>query len=140
MGLSQLRCLPEFLSQRRRVAAIYDELLLASELFVPLIASDQSAPAYWRYVATPSLKIDRQILRERLKADGIIIDWAYDPPLHLQPVFREMFDIEPGLLPKSEEILSRHICLPVHAQMRDIDAQFVAERLLHHTRALAGNL
>jgi len=140
MGLSQLRSLPEFLSQRRRVAAIYDESLLASELFVPLIASDGSAPAYWRYVATPSLKIDRQILREKLKADGIIIDWAYDPPLHLQPVFREMFDIEPGLLPKSEEILSRHICLPVHAQMRDIDAQFVAERLLHHTRALAGNL
>jgi perosamine synthetase len=136
MGLSQLRCLPEFLSQRRRVAAIYDEWLLASELFVPLIANDKSVPAYWRYVATPSLNVDRQILRDRLAADGITIDWAYDPPLHLQPVFREMFDIKPGLLPKSEEILSRHICLPVHAQMRDIDAQFVAERLLQHTRAL----
>src|SRR6185503_19838657 len=37
MGLSQLRCLPGFLSTRRRVAAIYDESLLASELFVPLI-------------------------------------------------------------------------------------------------------
>jgi len=140
MGLSQLRSLPEFLNQRRRVAAIYDELLLASELFVPLIANDKSAPAYWRYVATPSVKINRETLRERLAADGITIDWAYDPPLHLQPVFREMFDIEPGLLPKSEEILSRHICLPVHAQMRDIDAQFVAERVLHHTRALAGTL
>lgn len=139
MGLSQLRCLPEFLNQRRRIAAIYDELLLASELFVPLIPGDKSVPAYWRYVATPSLKIDRNLLRERLAADGITIDWAYDPPLHLQPVFREMFDINPGLLPKSEEILSRHICLPVHARMRDVDAQFVAERLLHHTRAL-GNL
>jgi perosamine synthetase len=137
MGLSQLRCLPDFLSTRRRVAAIYDELLLESELFVPLIAAEKSAPAYWRYVATPSLKIDRQVLRERLAEDGITIDWAYDPPLHLQPVFREMFDIKPGLLPKSEGILSRHICLPVHAQMRDIDAQFVAERLLHHTRALS---
>jgi len=140
MGLSQLRCLPEFLRRRRRVAAIYDEVLLESELFVPLIAADKSAPAYWRYVATPSLKIDRQLLRERLAADGITIDWAYDPPLHLQPVFREMFDIKPGLLPKSEEILSRHICLPVHAQMRDVDAQFVAERLLHHTRALGKTL
>jgi dTDP-4-amino-4,6-dideoxygalactose transaminase len=140
MGSSQLRCLPEFLSQRRRVAAIYDELLLASELFVPLLAADKSVPAYWRYVSTPSVKIDRELLRERLAADGITIDWAYDPPLHLQPVFREMFDIKPGLLPKSEEILSRHICLPVHAQMRDIDAQFVAERLLHHTRTLAGTL
>lgn len=139
MGLSQLKCLPEFLNTRRRVAAVYDEVLLASELFVPLIAGDQSAPAYWRYVATPSLKIDRQLLRERLATDGITIDWAYDPPLHLQPVFREMFDTKPGLLPKSEEILARHICLPVHARMRDVDAQFVAERLLHHTRAL-GNL
>lgn len=140
MGSSQLRCLPEFLSQRRRVAAIYDELLLASELFVPLLAGDKSVPAYWRYVATPSVKINREPLRARLAEDGITIDWAYDPPLHLQPVFREMFAIKPGLLPKSEEILSRHICLPVHAQMRDIDAQFVAERLLHHTRALAGTL
>ena len=140
MGLSQLRCLPEFLSTRRRIAAVYDELLLASELFVPLIAADKSAPAYWRYVATPSLKIDRGLLRERLAGDGITIDWAYDPPLHLQPVFREMFDIKPGLLPKSEEILSRHICLPVHARMRDVEAQFVAERLLHHTRALSKTL
>lgn len=140
MGLSQLKCLPEFLNTRRRVAAIYDEVLLESELFVPLIAGDKSAPAYWRYVATPSLKIDRQLLRERLAADGITIDWAYDPPLHLQPVFREMFDIKPGLLPKSEEILSRHICLPVHARMRDVDAQFVAERLLHHARALSKTL
>lgn len=140
MGLSQLRCLPEFLSTRRRIAAVYDELLLESELFVPLIAADKSAPAYWRYVATPSLKIDRHLLRERLAADGITIDWAYDPPLHLQPVFREMFDIKPGLLPKSEEILSRHVCLPVHARMRDVDAQFVAERLLHHTRALGKTL
>src|ERR1044072_1140848 len=90
MGLSQLRSLPEFLNQRRRVAAIYDEVLLASELFVPLIANDKSAPAYWRYVATPSLKIDRQQLRDRLAEDGIPIDYAYDPPLHLQPVFPAM--------------------------------------------------
>jgi perosamine synthetase len=140
MGLSQLKSLPEFLDARRRVAAIYDEALLASELFVPLIPGDKSAPAYWRYVATPSLKIDRQLLRERLAKDGITVDWAYDPPLHLQPVFREMFDTKPGQLPKSEEILSRHICLPVHARMRDVDAQFVAERCLHHTRALGKTL
>lgn len=136
MGLSQLRCLPDFLAQRRRVAAIYDEVLLKSELFVPLLAGDNSVPSYWRYVATPSIKIDRRVLRERLAADGISIDWAYDPPLHLQPVFRETMGTKPGMLPKSEEILSRHICLPVHARMRDVDAQFVAERLLHHTSSL----
>jgi perosamine synthetase len=135
MGLSQLRSLPEFLASRRRVAAIYDEMLLGSELFVPLLAADGSAPSYWRYVAMPTVEIDRVALRDRLAADKITIDWAYDPPLHLQPVFQTTMGTHPGLLPRSEDLLSRHICLPVHARMRDEDAEFVAERLLAHVNA-----
>ena len=140
MGLSQLRSLPEFLERRRSVAAIYDELLLQSELFVPLLAENGSAPSYWRYVATPTVSIDRAALRDKLAADKITIDWAYDPPLHLQPVFRNMLNTTPGMLPVSESIMSRHICLPVHARMRDEDAVYVVERLLHHVRSLAGTL
>ena len=130
MGLSQLRSLPEFLARRRRVAAIYDEVLLGSELFVPLLAEDGSVPSYWRYVAMPTVEVDRVALRDRLAADKITIDWAYDPPLHLQPVFQNMMGTRAGMLPRSEELMSRHICLPVHARMRDEDAQFVAQRLL----------
>lgn len=137
MGLSQLRCLPEFLARRRRVAAVYDDLLLGSELFVPLLAEAGSVPSYWRYVTTPTVALDRIALRDRLADDKITIDWAYDPPLHLQPVFRKMLGTEPGMLPRSESTMSRHICLPVHARMRDEDAEYVAERLLHHVRGLA---
>ena len=135
MGLSQLRSLPEFLAARRRVAAVYDEMLLGSELFVPLLAEDGSVPSYWRYVAMPTVEIDRVALRDALAADQITIDWAYDPPLHLQPVFQRMLDTRPGMLPRSENLLARHICLPVHARMRDQDAEFVAQRLLAHVRA-----
>ena len=140
MGLSQLRSLPEFLERRRSVAAIYDELLLQSELFVPLLAENGSVPSYWRYVATPTVAIDRATLRDKLAADKITIDWAYDPPLHLQPVFRNMLNTTPGMLPVSESIMSRHICLPVHARMRDEDAAYVVERLLHHVRSAAETL
>ena len=136
MGLSQLRSLPEFLSTRRRVASVYDEMLLSSELFVPLLAEDGSVPSYWRYVAMPTVAIDRPALRDRLAADQITIDWAYDPPLHLQPVFQKTMDTRPGMLPRSENLLARHICLPVHARMRDQDAEFVAQRLLTHVSAL----
>jgi perosamine synthetase len=135
MGISQLRCLPDFLDQRRRVAETYDELLLRSELFVPLLASDGSKPTYWRYVAMPTVKLDREELRDALVRDQITIDWAYDPPLHLQPVYRELLGNKPGMLPKSESILSKHICLPMHARLRPEDAEYVVERLLHHTRA-----
>jgi perosamine synthetase len=136
MGLSQLRCLPDFLAQRRHVAATFDELLLKSELFVPLLSDNGNVPSYWRYVAMPTLDLDRGQLRDRLAEDKIAIDWAYDPPLHLQPVFQTMWETSPSLLPRSEAILSRHICLPIHARMRAEDAEYVVERLLHHTRAL----
>jgi perosamine synthetase len=136
MGLSQLRTLPEFLARRRAVASVYDDILLNSELFIPVLAEDGSAPSYWRYVATPTVGVDRVQLRDRLAQDKITIDWAYDPPLHLQPVFQQTMGTKPGMLPRSESILSRHICLPVHARMRNEDAEFVAQRLLHHTRAL----
>jgi len=138
MGLSQLRCLPEFLEQRRRVAEVYDELLLQSELFVPLLASDGIRPSYWRYVAMPTVKLDRIVLRDLLAKDKVSIDWAYDPPLHLQPVYQDLLGTKPGMLPKSEDILSRHICLPMHARLREIDAEYVVDRLLHHTRATLG--
>jgi len=137
MGLSQLRSLPEFLSRRRGVAAVYDELLLRSELFIPLLAEGESRPSYWRYVVLPTMALDRVALREKLAGDKISIDWAYDPPLHLQPVFRSLLGNQPGMLPRSESLLARHICLPVHAQMRDEDAAYVVERLLHHVRALS---
>jgi len=137
MGLSQLRCLPQFLAARRRVAAIYDDLLLKSEVFLPLLANGESRPSYWRYVVMPTLKVDRNELQARLREDKISIDWAYDPPLHLQPVFKTTLGTREGMLPKSEAILSRHICLPVHAQMRDIDCEYVVERLLHHVKEMA---
>jgi perosamine synthetase len=137
MGLSQLRCLPEFLNSRRRVAALYDELLLRSELFIPLLAANGSAPSYWRYTVKPTMKVDRNELRSRLAGDRITIDWAYDPPLHLQPVYQNQLGTRPGMLPYSEELLARHICLPVHARMREIDVEYVVERLLYHTRSLA---
>jgi perosamine synthetase len=137
MGLSQLRCLPDFLAARRRVAEVYDELLLKSELFVPVLADSNSRPSYWRYVAVPTLPVDRGKLKERLAEDRISIDWAYDPPLHLQPVYQTMLGTSPGMLSKSEDLLSRHICLPVHAQMRDVDAEYVVERVLYHTQQLS---
>lgn len=140
MGLSQLRCLPEFLKRRRNVAAVYDELLLKSEVFVPLLAESGDAPSYWRYVAAPTIEIDRAKLRDKLAEDKITIDWAYDPPLHLQPVFQQTMGTRPGMLPRSEKLLSRHICLPVHARMRDEDAVYVAERVIHHTRLLSKSL
>ena len=137
MGLSQLRCLPDFLAARRRIAAIYDRVLLASGLFDPLLPGPGVVPSYWRYVATPRAALDRRQLKQALAAEGITIDWAYAPPLHLQPVCRKLYGTAPGLCPRSEAIMDRHLCLPIHARLLPEDGEYVAARLVHHARALA---
>lgn len=139
MGLSQLRCLPDFLAQRRRVAALYDQAFSSSEFFRPLLPTGGSVPSYWRYVLVPTVPLDRVALKRTLEADHITIDWAYDPPLHLQPVFQRLMGTHVGMLPRSEDLLSRHICLPVHARMRDVDVEYMIERVrFRTTRLVAG--
>jgi perosamine synthetase len=136
MGLSQLRSLPRFLERRRAVAAVYDDQFGASELVRPVVPP-RGAPSYWRYTLVPRVPFDRVALRERLLEEGISIDWAYTPPLHLQPIFKSLYATSEGMLPRSEELLAHHVCLPVHARMKNADAEYVAERVLEHCAALA---
>jgi perosamine synthetase len=136
MGLSQLRCLPGFLAARRAVAAIYDQALDVSGLFDRLRPGPGVVPSYWRYVAVPRRPLDRIQLKSLLAAEGITIDWAYEPPMHLQPVFRQLYGTAPGLCPRSEALMSRHLCLPIHARLRPEDAEHVATRVLHHAAQL----
>jgi dTDP-4-amino-4,6-dideoxygalactose transaminase len=58
---------------------------------------------------------------------GVVMDWAYQPALHLQPVFRSLYGTAEGLLPITEDILSRHLCLPCHPRMTDEDAIYVVK-------------
>lgn len=140
MGLSQLRCLPDFLTQRRNVARIYDTVLAESELFRPLKPGPGSVPSYWRYVVMPTVGLDRVALKHALSAEGISIDWAYAPPMHLQPVFQQLMGTRPGMLPRTETLSSRHICLPIHARMRGVDAEYVARRVVSLGSQLAGDV
>jgi dTDP-4-amino-4,6-dideoxygalactose transaminase len=140
MGLSQLRCLPAFLEARRAVAQVYDEMLTqAANEGVPcrpLLAPAGSRPSYWRYSVFLDFPVDRPQLRSLLAQDRIAIDWAYDPPVHLQPAFQRAYGTRPGMLPRSEALMSRHICLPVHARLGPIDAEYVAQRFIARVREL----
>lgn len=140
MGISQLRCLREFLAARRRVASLYDEAFGSGELGTPLTPRPGVVPSYWRYALVPREAVDRVALRAALAEERIFIDWAYEPALHLQPVFRELFGTAPGMLPRTERVMSRHICLPIHARLRDEDVRFVIDRVRHHLARLSSTL
>lgn len=138
MGLSQLRCLPAYLETRQEAARTYDRLLANNPYFSPMVPAGGVRSSYWKYVVLADREIDRAALKERLSRDRIDVNWAYDPPLHLQPVCVDLFGTGPGSLPRTEALMARHLCLPIHQNLREEDLAFIAERLLHHAGDLAG--
>ena len=50
----------------------------------------------------------------------------YAGPLHCQPIFA---DLPAGPLPVSVDICARHICLPIHNDMTDSEADQVVDSL-----------
>lgn len=129
MGRSQLRHLDDFVNKRNLVAKIYNNYILNSAMSnnVNLISVPKNATSsYWRYMLWFNHSIDRDSLKEKMKEDGIAIDWAYYPPLHLQPVFQKLFHTKAGQFPIAEHLLNHNICLPIHPLITEQDAEYIA--------------
>jgi len=70
------------------------------------------------------------LLKNYLSEHGISIDFAYHPPLHLQPVFKNQQSNSQVALPISEDLLARHICLPCHPGLQDDEITYVCRTLI----------
>jgi perosamine synthetase len=126
VGRVQLSHLDEFLARRRKIAMIYQREL-SDDQRVHLILPDQpEASACWKIPAILEPAIDRDRVKAGMAAAGVAVDFAYQPALHLQPVFRHLYGTAEGLLPLSEDLLGRHLCLPCHPRMSDDDGLYVA--------------
>lgn len=124
IGEVQLSHLPQFLDVRRRIGARYDGGLAGVTGITAAPISSASAPNYYKYIALLDAGIDRADFKKRLREDhGIGMSGeVYASPLHHQPVFSS---IAHGPLPISEDVCARHVCLPVHNDMTDEEADLV---------------
>lgn len=139
LGRVQLSHLDEFLNKRRQLAAVYArELSGQSELLmiVPEILENSS---FWKVPLLLNPALDRELITQEMADVGVVVDWAYQPALHLQPVFRSLYGTVDGLLPITESILGRHLCLPCHQRMTEDDAIYVAKMLKNAIKSLGEN-
>ena len=135
LGIYQLKRIEEFNEHRNKIANIYDEelddLIDSNILSIHTKPSD-SKSAYWKYWVSLEKGYfdskDRLAIKKAMALASIPIDWAYDPLVHLQPVFKKMYNINKGHLPRSEEFSSRHICLPIHTLISEKDALFIISK------------
>jgi dTDP-4-amino-4,6-dideoxygalactose transaminase len=128
VGVTQLARLDEFIAVRRRVARRYDEALAGIPGITPVLAPEGSQPNYYKYLAVLDEGIDRAGLKKTLREEhGVGMSGeVYASPLHRQPIFA---DLPAGPLPVSEDLCARHVCLPIHNDMADSEAEQVIDGL-----------
>lgn len=135
IGRTQLARLEEFIAARNRIAGIYDEGLrdLPGITALPLPRGCHSN--YYKYLALLDDADDRKVLKQMLRDDyGVGLSGeVYDTPCHMQPVFAEFGADD---FPIATDICARHVCLPVHAAMKDEDAHYVVSSISHALKSL----
>ena len=130
LGRAQLSHLDEFLRHRQRVAAIYQRELNGNKRARLIVPDEIEASSYWKIPVLLDSYVNRAAVTGKMSEAGISVDWTYQPSLHLQPVFRDLYGAKEGQLPRTEDLLSRHICLPCHPRMSEEDAIFVIRSLM----------
>jgi dTDP-4-amino-4,6-dideoxygalactose transaminase len=131
IGLSQFARLEEFISDRRRIAKIYDEGLTEMNGVTPLKVPPEGKSNYYKYVAFLQDGSDRPSLKKELKEqhDVGLSGEVYELPCHLQPIFRDQHYSTSGRLTMSESLCQNHICLPVFARMTEEEGTYVLDSL-----------
>ena len=118
-GLIHLGRMTESIARRREVASRYDAGLAGLAALRPLAQPAGCVSNFYKYIVVLNHGIDREWFKEQLAAghDVRLAGEVYDLPLHMQPILEEYSLGQ--ILPVAEDVCSRHICLPVHSDMRD---------------------
>jgi dTDP-4-amino-4,6-dideoxygalactose transaminase len=128
VGLVHLKRLDDFIATRQRIAARYDSALRKLDGIDPLSTPPECGHPYYKYVALLDPGIPRDSLKQRLRDDhGVGMSGeVYGRPLHHEPVFAE---VAHAPLPVAEDVCARHVCLPIHSDMTDDEADLVVGAL-----------
>jgi perosamine synthetase len=123
-GLVHLRRMSEFIARRREVAARYDKNLAGLDGLEPVAEPAGCRSNIYKYLAVLPTGTDRGWFRQQLAARfGVrLAGEVYDLPLHRQPVLAAYAGLP---LPVAEDMCARHVCLPVHSDMTDAEADEV---------------
>lgn len=129
LGLSQLRHLNAFVAKRNYIADRYRKGLRNIKEIKFLPQYDEVTCSYWNFYFILDKCIDREQFAKSLLYDfGIQNANAYDPPCHAQIMYKQY--VEGNNFSFANDILSRHISLPMYYELKDEDIQYIIKSII----------
>ncbi len=127
-GLVQLRHLDEWNERRRAIALRYSKHLGHEEkILLPPMGGSGVVPVFHLFAVRCER---RDELARHLAEKGIESGVHYPLPIHLQPVYREMYGFEHGAFPVSEKLSETLLSLPMYPSLSDDDVKYICEQVL----------
>ncbi len=128
IGLKHLERLSAMISDRQRIAALYDRELRSLKGLTTVAVPAEGVSNYYKYLVVLKERVDRKALKTLLREKyGVsLAGEVYEEPLHKQPVFAEYVT---GPLPIAEDYCARHLCLPIFSGMEEAEAHYVIQAL-----------
>lgn len=117
----QLKKLDEWVTRRRHLVKLYNELL--NGIVETPFEMPGNKHAYYMYVIKTK---KRDELMKKLKDFGISTGVHYPIPLHLQPAYAYL-KLKAGSFPVAEKCAKEILSLPLFPEMTDSEAEYVAE-------------
>lgn len=127
IGRVQLKCLDNWNVLRRQVAKAYNKSLQDIEdLILPPVGSEKVSPVYHLYVIRTKR---RDELKAWLESQGISCGIHYAVPIHLQPIYREIFGYEEGSYPAAEELSKTCLSIPIYPNITPEEIDYVSNKI-----------
>ncbi len=127
IGIHQLRRAREFQRRRQGVASQYDVALAGLPLVLPPPAPPGELHSWHLYVVrlADEAGVSRDAFIDSLFAQGIGCSVHYIP-LHLQPYWRDRYQLDAAAFPHSQHAYERLVSLPMYSKMEPADVARVA--------------
>lgn len=122
MGIHQLKKANGFQQKRARIASLYDDALADLPIILPphAVAGDMHSWHLYVIQLADGAGVARDVFIERLFERGIGCSVHYIP-LHLQPYWRDTYQLTPEMFPVSQRIYERTVSLPLYSLMTVAD-------------------
>jgi len=124
IGRVQLKHLDRWNSKRRDAAKIYRQLL-PKELL--LSEKDDTVPVFHMFVIKTK---NRNKLIEFLNSNGIGNGIHYPIPIHLQPIYIELFGYKKNDFPDAEKFSEQVLSLPIFPEIKKDEIKFICEKIV----------
>ncbi|RLG06025.1 MAG: erythromycin biosynthesis sensory transduction protein eryC1, partial [Thaumarchaeota archaeon] len=96
------------------------------EIILPPHGDHGIKPVYHLYTIRTER---RDALKKWLEESGIECGVYYPLPIHLQPIYRKLFNYHEGSYPVSEKLSKTCLSIPIHPFLKNDEIKYVSEKI-----------